>query len=479
MSLYVRGRELRGALSGEMPLYILMYRENYLNVSDLNPSLPSSVASLLQDYQDVFPDEVPLGLPPIRDIEHQIDFILGAQIPNSPAYRSSLAETKKLQREVDELLAKGYIHKSMCPCAIPVLPVPKKDGTYRMCMDYSVVNKITMNKNIDEHLRYLKLVFDVMRKEKLYANVKKCSFCLEKIMFLGLIVSSKGVIVDDKKVKAIRDWPTLKNANEVGSFHGLGKEHEQAFAMLKEKLYSAPLLILPNFDKTLEIECDVSGVGIGAILLQEKHPIAYFSEKLYSATLNYSTNGKELYALVRALETWQHYLWPNEFVMHSDHKSLKAKKNVVADALSHKYNLFTSLDSKLLGFECVKELYEHDDDFAAIFHAYLLPLPIDYIASLDGEKKAEMAKKMHEQAKLHLERKNEQYASHANKGQKPTIFEPGDLVWVHLRKKRFPNQRKPKLHPRSDGPFQVLESINDNAYKIELPSDYGVVVLLR
>ncbi len=54
------------------------------------------------------------------------------------------------------------------------------------------------------------------------------------------------------------------------------------------------------------------------------------------------------------------------------------------------------------------------------------------------------------------------------------IFEPGDLVWIHLRNERFHNQRKSKLHPRSDGPFQVLERINNNAYKIELPSDYGV-----
>ena len=91
-------------------------------------------------------------------------------------------------------------------------------------------------------------------------------------------------------------------------------------------LYSAPLLALPNFSKTFEIECDASGIGIGAILMQKKRPIAYFSEKLNGAVLNYPIYDKELYALVRALETWQHYLWPKEFVIYIDHKSLKHLK---------------------------------------------------------------------------------------------------------------------------------------------------------
>ena len=107
-----------------------------------------------------------------------------------------------------------------------------------------------------------------------------------------------------------------------------GEEQEKAFQLIKEKLTHAPLLVLPNFSKTFAIECDASGLGIGAVLMQEGRPIAYFSEKLHGAALNYPTYDKELYALVRALQTWQHYLWPKEFVIHIDHESLKHLKGL-------------------------------------------------------------------------------------------------------------------------------------------------------
>jgi hypothetical protein len=105
-----------------------------------------------------------------------------------------------------------------------------------------------------------------------------------------------------------------------------GSEQNRAFIEIMERLSDASLLALPDFSKTFEIKCDAYGIGIGAVLMQEKRPIAYFKEKLNRAALNYLTYDKELYALVRALETLQNYLWLKEFVIHTDHESLKHLK---------------------------------------------------------------------------------------------------------------------------------------------------------
>ena len=283
------------------------------------------------------------------------------------------------------------------------------------------------SKTMKEHVEHLRQVLDVLRKENLYANYKKCSFGVDNLIFLGFVVTSHGIQVDEEKVKAIKEWPTPKTIGEVRSFHGLagfyrrfvrdfsiiaapltevikknvgftwGQAQEDAFQLLKGRLTSAPLLVIPDFLKTFEIECDASGIGIGAVMMQDKRPIAYFSKKLGGATLNYPTYDKELYALARALQVWQHYLWPKEFVIHTDYESLKhlkgqhklnkrharwvefietfpyvihykqGKENVVADALSRRYVLLSSMETKILGFEHLKSCYTDDLKFQKAF----------------------------------------------------------------------------------------------------------------
>jgi hypothetical protein len=155
--------------------------------------------------------------------------------------------------------------------------------------------------------------------------------------FLGYVVSKDGLAVDESKVAAVRDWPLPTTLHEVRSFHGLAPITEcmkagkfswneaatNAFELIKVKLTTTPLLVLPNFDISFELHCDASKIGIGTVLSQLSISVAYFSEKLKSAQLNYSTYDIEFYALVQSLKHWSFYLAYNDFILYSDHEALK------------------------------------------------------------------------------------------------------------------------------------------------------------
>jgi len=148
-----------------------------------------------------------------------------------------------------------------------------------------------------------------------------------------------------------------------------------------------------------ELECDACRVGIGAVLSQEKRPIAFLSKKLNEARQKWSTYEQELYVVYRSLKSWESYLIASNFVLFSDHQSLQHFKNQkhinkmharwasyfeqfnfvirhksrvnnkVLDALSRRVLLLVSLQSEIVGFECLKELYKEDDDFADIWRS--------------------------------------------------------------------------------------------------------------
>jgi hypothetical protein len=124
--------------------YALICKDALISLHDLQQLLPPIVADILQEYVDVFPSEVPVGLPPLWGIEHQIDLIPGAYLPNHATYRTYPEETKEIHRQVQELLDKEYVGESLSPCVLPIILVLKKDGSWRMCVDCRAINNITI-----------------------------------------------------------------------------------------------------------------------------------------------------------------------------------------------------------------------------------------------------------------------------------------------------------------------------------------------
>ena len=135
-NFYAKNNEIKSAFYTNKSMFVLLYKEMLLNINDFCSSLLSVVSSLLQEFEYVFPEDGPSGLPPIKGIEHQIDFIPKATILNQLAYRTNPEETKELQHQVKELIS---------PYVVYVLLVPKNDCSWRMCIYFRTINKIMVN----------------------------------------------------------------------------------------------------------------------------------------------------------------------------------------------------------------------------------------------------------------------------------------------------------------------------------------------
>ena len=413
--------------------------------------VPPDVQKVLDQYACVFAD-IPAGLPPKRNNDHCIPTLPGAMPPHKRMYRLSPREKEEVEKQVGDLLQKGWIVPSPSPYGAPVIFAQKKDGTLRMCIDYRALNKQTVknryplpriddlldmlhgatvfssldlqsgfhqirispedsektgflthqglyqykvlcfgvsnapstfqsvmnealapvlgktamvymddilvySKNREDHPRHLAEVLELLKKHQLYAKMSKCSFAQVQTNFLGHVVSAEGISVDPKKIKVLKEWPRPQSVDHVRSFLGLatyfrkfckdfatkahalhltlrkpkkgeptdfawGPEQETAFRSIIHALTHAPILRSPDLEvgaKPFHVVCDASGVGLGAILMQDGHPVAYESRKMLPAERNYGVGEQELLAVVHAMRTWRCYLEGVKSVVVTDH----------------------------------------------------------------------------------------------------------------------------------------------------------------
>ncbi|GJX47513.1 putative reverse transcriptase domain-containing protein [Tanacetum coccineum] len=189
---------------------------------------------VVREFLEVFPEDLP-GLPPVRQVEFQIDLILGvAPVAHAP-YRLAPSEIKELSNQLQELADRGFIRPSTSLWGAPVLFVKTKGGSFRMCIDYRELNKLTIKNcyplpRIDDLFDQLQgQDTDIMnfKKEKLYAKFSKCDSWIRIVQFLGHLIDSQGLHVDPAKIEAVKNWTSPTTPTEIRQFLGLASYYRR------------------------------------------------------------------------------------------------------------------------------------------------------------------------------------------------------------------------------------------------------------
>ncbi|GJS11775.1 putative reverse transcriptase domain-containing protein [Tanacetum coccineum] len=292
-----------------------------------------------------------------RDKE-QKEIVMVRDFPKSP-YHLAPSELEELSRQLKELQDKGFIRPSLSTWGAPVLFVKKKDGSFRVAFFFKIdlrsryhqlrmheddipkttfrthyghfkftvmpfgltnmpaifidlMNRVCRpyhdkfvivfiddiliySKTQEEHVEHLRLVLELLKKEKLYAKFSKCEFWLIEVQFLRHVINGNGIHVDPSKIEAVKYWNAPRTPSE-------GKEHALEFQTLKDKLCNAPVLALPDGPEDFLVYCDASGIGLGYVLMQRGKVIAYASRQLKTHKKNYTTHDLELGAVMFALK---------------------------------------------------------------------------------------------------------------------------------------------------------------------------------
>nr|GEX77372.1 hypothetical protein [Tanacetum cinerariifolium] len=295
------------------------------------------VKSFLEKYADVMPTELPLGLPPMRDIQHQIDLI--------PDDMLDQLAGAKVYSKID--LRSGY-HFFEYDQVMNGKQLLRREKRVVVYFDDILI----YSPSFQEYKQHLEEVLETLRQEKLYVNFKKCSFVTSKVLFLGFVISDEGIKVDDSKVRAIVEWPTPRSIR----FHGL-----------------APVLTLPDFGKVFEVDCDASKVEIVRALRHWQHYLMHNEFILNSnhEALKYINN-------LHKLSSW-HTKWVS--FLQNFNFTLKYKAvihNKVADALSRRAFYLSVMRAEVQGFDNFKEMYSEDAYFRHIMHEVLSGKRYDY-----------------------------------------------------------------------------------------------------
>ncbi|KAM0066244.1 putative nucleotidyltransferase, Ribonuclease H [Helianthus debilis subsp. tardiflorus] len=404
-----------------------------------------NLQAVIREYDDVF--QIPKSLPPQRSCDHQITLVNESKPINLRSYRYQALQKDVIEKMTQELLDSGVIRSSKSSFAAPVVLVKKKDGTWRMCVDYRQLNEATIknrfpiplidelleelggatvfskldlrsgyhqvrmfepdihktafrthqglfeflvmpfgltnapatfqalmnqtfkeflrkfvlvffddiliySKTMEQHVTHLNQVLSTLRSHQLFAKKSKCSFGGTKVEYLGHVITAAEVSTDPSKIESVSQWPVPTNVKQLRGFLGLAGYYrrficsygiiakpltdllrkdsfhwsetaQSSFDQLKFALSNAPVLALPDLHQPFIVETDASSKGIGAVLMQNHHPLAFISKPLSPKQQALSVYDKELLAILFAIKQWHYYLISNHFIIKTDQRSLK------------------------------------------------------------------------------------------------------------------------------------------------------------
>lgn len=213
-------------------------------------------------------------------------------------------------------------------------------------------DNLIYSRSREEHEQHLRIILQTLRDSQLYAKFSKCQFWLDSVAFLGNVVSTEGIKVVSNKIAVVQNWPRPTSATKIQSFLGFAgyyhgfvegfssiaapfarltlkgapfrwlDECELSFQKLKTALTTTPVLMLPTGSGSYKVYCDVSRIGLGAVLMQDGRVIAYASRQSKVHEKNYPVHDLELAAIVYALKIWRHYLYVISCEVFMDHRSL-------------------------------------------------------------------------------------------------------------------------------------------------------------